>query len=28
MDKVKFPIPMLGMVPDIKEYYDAEIGSE
>jgi len=26
MDKVKFPIPMLGMVPDIKEYYDAEIG--
>lgn len=28
MDKVKFPIPMLGMVPDIKEYYDAEIGSK
>jgi hypothetical protein len=27
-DNVDWPIPMLGMVPDIKEYYDAEIGSK
>jgi hypothetical protein len=25
-DHVDWPIPMKGMVPDIKEYYDAEIG--
>ena len=27
-DNVDWPIPMTGMVPDIKEYYDAEIGSK
>jgi hypothetical protein len=27
-DHVDWPIPMKGMVPDIKEYYDAEIGSK
>lgn len=25
-DNVDWPIPMTGMVPDIKEYYDVEIG--
>jgi hypothetical protein len=25
---VDWPIPMTGMVPDVKEYYDAEIGFE
>lgn len=27
-DRVDWPIPMRGMVPDVKEYYDAEIGYE
>lgn len=27
-DMVDWPIPMKGMVPDVKEYYDAEIGYE
>ena len=25
-DNIEWPIPMTGMVPDIKEYYNAEIG--
>ena len=28
MDHIKFPIPMEGMVPDIREYYNAEIRAE
>ena len=27
-DNIEWPIPMTGMVPDIKEYYNAEIGSK
>ena len=27
-ERVDWPIPMTGMVPDIKEYYNAEIGHE
>lgn len=27
-DNIDWPIPMKGMIPDIKEYYDAEIGYE
>jgi len=28
MNHIKFPIPMKGMVPDIREYYNAEIRAE
>ena len=27
-DNIDWPIPMTGMTPDVKEYYDAEIGSK
>ena len=27
-DNIEWPIPMTGMVPDIKEYYNVEIGSK
>lgn len=26
LEYVEFPLPMTGMVPDVKEYYNAEIG--
>jgi hypothetical protein len=28
LEKIDFPLPMTGMTPDVRQYYDAEIGYE